>query len=69
VEAGALHSAAVEAENAGSAPWRTLGPDEGVFIAYHWLDERGKVTIDYRPVHTYTMTNEISYIEPKARVY
>jgi len=34
-----------------------------------WLDERGKVTIDYRPVHTYTMTNEVSYIEPKARVY
>jgi succinate dehydrogenase / fumarate reductase flavoprotein subunit len=34
-----------------------------------WLDERGKVTIDYRPVHTYTLTNEVSYIEPKARVY
>ena len=29
----------------------------------------GKVTIDYRPVHTYTMTNDIAYIEPKARVY
>jgi succinate dehydrogenase / fumarate reductase, flavoprotein subunit len=34
-----------------------------------WLDETGKVTIDYRPVHTYTMTNDVSYIEPKARVY
>src|SRR5205085_2264419 len=35
-----------------------------------WLDDAtGKVTIDYRPVHTYTMTNEIAYIEPKARVY
>ena len=35
-----------------------------------WLDEStGKVTIDYRPVHAYTMTNEIAYIEPKARVY
>jgi succinate dehydrogenase / fumarate reductase flavoprotein subunit len=34
-----------------------------------WLDERGKVTIDYRPVHTYTLTNDVSYIEPKARVY
>jgi len=33
-----------------------------------WNDG-GKVTIDYRPVHTYTMSNEISYIEPKARVY
>jgi succinate dehydrogenase / fumarate reductase flavoprotein subunit len=34
-----------------------------------WLDEKGNVTIDYRPVHTYTLTNEVTYIEPKARVY
>ena len=35
-----------------------------------WADDRAHtVTIDYRPVHTYTMTNEITYIEPKARVY
>jgi succinate dehydrogenase / fumarate reductase flavoprotein subunit len=27
------------------------------------------VTLDYRPVHTHTLTNEIKYIEPKARVY
>jgi succinate dehydrogenase / fumarate reductase flavoprotein subunit len=34
------------------------------------LDEEAKrVTIGYRPVHSYTMTNEVSYIEPKARVY
>ena len=29
----------------------------------------GKVTIDYRPVHTYTLTNDVAYVEPKARVY
>jgi succinate dehydrogenase / fumarate reductase flavoprotein subunit len=35
-----------------------------------WLDPQNyKVTIDYRPVHTYTMTDDIAYIEPKARVY
>jgi succinate dehydrogenase / fumarate reductase, flavoprotein subunit len=34
-----------------------------------WLDESGKVRTDYRPVHTFTMTNEVQYIEPKARVY
>jgi len=35
-----------------------------------WLDETTrKVTIDYRPVHTHTMTNDVQYIEPKARVY
>jgi succinate dehydrogenase / fumarate reductase flavoprotein subunit len=27
------------------------------------------VSIDYRPVHSFTMTNEIPSIEPKARVY
>jgi succinate dehydrogenase / fumarate reductase flavoprotein subunit len=34
-----------------------------------WLDGAGSVRINYRPVHTYTLTNEVSYIEPKARVY
>jgi len=35
-----------------------------------WADNaKRQVIIDYRPVHTYTMTNEIAYIEPKARVY
>ncbi|HWV54993.1 succinate dehydrogenase flavoprotein subunit [Pseudorhodoplanes sp.] len=35
-----------------------------------WFDPKtGNVTIEYRPVHTYTMTNDITYIEPKARVY
>ncbi|MEY4250806.1 MAG: hypothetical protein RJA87_2439 [Pseudomonadota bacterium] len=35
-----------------------------------WYDGKtGKVAIDYRPVHTYTMSNEIAYIAPKARVY
>jgi succinate dehydrogenase / fumarate reductase, flavoprotein subunit len=27
------------------------------------------VRLDSRPVHTRTLTNEIKYIEPKARVY
>ena len=35
-----------------------------------WFDgQSGKVTLDYRPVHQYTMTDEIAYIPPKARVY
>ncbi len=35
-----------------------------------WFDDRtGAVTIDYRPVHDYTMTNEIAPFPPKARVY
>jgi succinate dehydrogenase / fumarate reductase flavoprotein subunit len=35
-----------------------------------WFDPAsGKVTLDYRPVHAYTMSNDIEYIAPKARVY
>jgi succinate dehydrogenase / fumarate reductase flavoprotein subunit len=34
-----------------------------------WASETGEVKIDYRSVHTYTMSNDIAYIEPKARVY
>ena len=29
----------------------------------------GDVKIDYRPVHAYTLTDDIDYIKPKARVY
>jgi len=45
VEAGARQLATVEVENAGTAPWRTRGPEEGVFLAYHWLDERGNAIV------------------------
>jgi succinate dehydrogenase / fumarate reductase flavoprotein subunit len=35
-----------------------------------FIDEsRRNVSIDYRPVHTYTMSNDVEYIAPKARVY
>jgi succinate dehydrogenase / fumarate reductase flavoprotein subunit len=35
-----------------------------------WADYPSRtVRLDYRPVHTRTLTNEVKYIEPKARVY
>jgi succinate dehydrogenase / fumarate reductase flavoprotein subunit len=38
-----------------------------------WFDPKGQkdglVKIDYRPVHDYTLTDEVEYIKPKARVY
>jgi succinate dehydrogenase / fumarate reductase, flavoprotein subunit len=33
-----------------------------------WLD-KSKVTIDYRPVHMYTLSNEVQPFPPKERVY
>ena len=34
-----------------------------------WGGEGGSVTIDYRPVHDFTLTDDVDYIEPKKRVY
>lgn len=34
-----------------------------------WLDNNHHLTIDYRPVHLYTLTDEVKTIAPKPRVY
>ena len=34
-----------------------------------WLDGAGKVSLTYRPVHTYTLSEDVDYIEPEERVY
>ena len=34
-----------------------------------WGGTGGGVRIDYRPVHEYTLSDDVSYIKPKARVY
>ena len=34
-----------------------------------WGGKGGAMKIDYRPVHEYTLTDDINYIEPKKRVY
>ena len=34
-----------------------------------WGGKSGAVRIDYRPVHEFTLTDEVEYIKPKARVY
>lgn len=34
-----------------------------------WIDNKGKVKIDYRPVHQYTLTDEVKVVPPKKRVY
>jgi succinate dehydrogenase / fumarate reductase flavoprotein subunit len=34
-----------------------------------WGGEGGETAIDYRPVHDYTLTDDIEYIKPKKRVY
>jgi succinate dehydrogenase / fumarate reductase, flavoprotein subunit len=34
-----------------------------------WGGKGGDIKIDYRPVHEYTLSDDIEYIQPKARVY
>ncbi len=34
-----------------------------------WINERGEVRFDYRPVHMFTLTNEVEVVPLKKRVY
>ena len=43
--------------------------EEAKAFEARFIDHGGGTNIDYRPVHDYTMTNDVQYIPPKARVY
>jgi succinate dehydrogenase / fumarate reductase flavoprotein subunit len=34
-----------------------------------WVDDAGKTTIDYRPVHMYTLSKDVDVVPLKARTY
>ena len=34
-----------------------------------WVDANGKATLGDRPVHLYTLTDDVKVVPPKARVY
>ncbi len=34
-----------------------------------WDPKNGATTVEYRPVHNYTLSNDVQYIPPKARTY
>jgi len=34
-----------------------------------WGGKSGDIKLDYRPVHEFTLTDDVQYIKPKARVY
>ncbi|KQX26150.1 MULTISPECIES: succinate dehydrogenase flavoprotein subunit [unclassified Sphingomonas] len=66
-----MHSAANRKESRGAHMHEDFPDRDDANWMKHtitWFD-KGAVTIDYRPVHEYTLTDEAEYIKPKARVY
>ena len=67
-----LHSAANRKESRGAhAREDYTGRDDENWMKHTlvWINEDGETRIDYRPVHSQPMTNEIEAIPPKERVY
>jgi succinate dehydrogenase / fumarate reductase flavoprotein subunit len=68
-----MHSAANRQESRGAHAREDFPDRDDENWMKHtlvWADVEGRrIRIDYRPVHTYTLSNDVTYIEPKKRVY
>ena len=64
LQAGAEARARVQLENAGTVPW-----GDGIFLAYHWLDDRGNPIVwdGIRTVLPPLFPGERATVEPRVR--
>ena len=66
-----MHSAANRHESRGAhmhEDFPNRDDENWMKHSISWF-QNGGVTLDYRPVHEYTLTDDVEYIKPKARVY
>ncbi len=67
-----VHSAVAREESRGAHAHEDFpdrNDDKWMKHSLAWIDDAGKVTLGYRPVHTWTLTDEVDYIKPAPRVY
>ena len=67
-----MHSARTRTESRGAharEDFTERDDDNWLKHTLCWTDDKGKVTIDYRPVHMTTLSNEAQPIPPAKRVY
>ena len=67
-----MHSAANRQESRGAHAREDFKDRDDKNWMKHtvaWIDEAGKVKIDYRPVILHTLTSDVEPVPPKARVY
>ena len=67
-----MHAAANRTESRGGharEDFPDRDDDNWMKHTLSWFNNAGDVTTDYRPVHAYTLTDDVQYFPPKARVY